>query len=134
MTSTKQEMLHAYNTLLKQMEEKQAGELKPEKKIEKKKTKEAVQAAESLTTEEVAGEIGNLKIDIGKTLTRIDSLEKTAKDQGERITALTTQLEAAYQKVQDIALKTVEGAPNSKSVASLQQLLEEQMRKQPAEK
>jgi hypothetical protein len=134
MTSTKQEMLHAYNTLLKQMEEKQAGELKPEKKIEKKKTKEAVQAAESLTTEEVAGEIGNLKIDIGKTLTRIDSLEKTAKDQGERITALTTQLEAAYQKVQDIALKTVEGASNSKSVASLQQLLGEQMRKQTAEK
>jgi hypothetical protein len=252
MTSTKQEMLHAYNTLLKQMEEKQAGELKPEKKIEEKKTKEALQVAESLTTEEVAGEIGNLKIDIGKTLTRIadqmegevnrfvairnaiaaketelrelyeiekeamtlaalieaqnqkrqeftdemetqksdlrqeiettraawekeqeerdgavketserllletrtreellkkeyegernvhktriDSLEKTAKEQGERITALTTQLEAAYQKVQDIALKTVEGASNSKSVASLQQLLGEQMRKQTAEK
>jgi hypothetical protein len=87
-------MLHAYNTLLKQMEEKQAGELKPEKKIEEKKTKEAVQVAESLTT----------------------------------------QLEAAYQKVQDIALKTVEGASNSKSVASLQQLLGEQMRKQTAEK
>ena len=343
MTSTKQEMLHAYNTLLKQMEEKQTGELKPEKKIEEKKTKEAVQVAESLTTEGVAGEIGNLKLDIGKTLTRIadqmegevnrfvairyaiaaketelrelyeiekeamtlaalieaqnqkrqeftaemetkksdlrqeiettraawekeqeeqdaavkerdaaekkkqtrekeefdyafkreqqlltdrftyekaklekelkdkkeqlenelksreaaiaekeaelndlrkraalfpkeletavgravketserllletrtreellkkeyegernvhktriDSLEKTAKEQGERITALTTQLEAAYQKVQDIALKTVEGASNFKSVASLQQLLGEQMRKQTAEK
>jgi len=343
MTSTKQEMLHAYNTLLKQMEEKQTGELKPEKKIEEKKTKEAVQVAESLTTEGVAGEIGNLKLDIGKTLTRIadqmegevnrfvairyaiaaketelrelyeiekeamtlaalieaqnqkrqeftaemetkksdlrqeiettraawekeqeeqdaavkerdaaekkkqtrekeefdyafkreqqlltdrftyekaklekelkdkkeqlenelksreaaiaekeaelndlrkraalfpkeletavgravketserllletrtreellkkeyegernvhktriDSLEKIAKEQGERITALTTQLEAAYQKVQDIALKTVEGASNFKSVASLQQLLGEQMRKQTAEK
>lgn len=76
MTSTKQEMLHAYNTLLKQIDEKQAGELKPEKKIEEKKTKEAVQVAESLTTEGVAGEIGNLKVDIGKTLTRIaDQME-----------------------------------------------------------
>ena len=50
--------------------------LNRKKKIEEKKTKEAVQVAESLTTEEVAGEIGNLKIDIGKTLTRIaDQME-----------------------------------------------------------
>ena len=65
---------------------------------------------------------------------RIESLEKTAKEQAERITALTKQLEAAYQKVQDIAVKTVEGASSYKSVASLQQLLGEQLRKQPQEK
>ena len=65
---------------------------------------------------------------------RIDSLEKTAAEQGERISVLTKQLEAAYQKVQDIAVKTVEGASNFKSVASLQQLLGEQMRKQATEK
>jgi hypothetical protein len=343
MTNTKQEMIQAYNTLLKQMEEKQAGELKPEKKIEEKKNKEAVQVAVSLTTEGVGKEIAELKLEIGKTLTRIadqlegevnrfvairnaiaakekelqelyeiekaamslaalieaqnqkrqefttemetkkealrqeidttrtawgkeqedhdvdvkerdavekkrqtrekeefeytfkreqklstdrftyekaklekelkdkkeqlenelksreaaiaekeaelndlrkqaaqfpkeletavakavketserllleaktreellkkesegernvfkariDSLEKTAAEQGERITVLTKQLEAAYQKVQDIAVKTVEGASNFKSVANLQQLLGEQMRKQTAEK
>ena len=33
---------------MKEMEEKQEGELKPEKKIEEKKTREAVQVAESL--------------------------------------------------------------------------------------
>lgn len=65
---------------------------------------------------------------------RIDSLEKTTKEQSERLTALTKQLEAAYQKVQDIAVKTVEGASNSKSVASLQQLLGEQIRKQTPDK
>ena len=65
---------------------------------------------------------------------RIESLEKTTKEQSERITALTKQLEEAYQKVQDIAVKTVEGASNSKSVASLQQLLGEQIRKQLPEK
>lgn len=65
---------------------------------------------------------------------RIESLEKTTKEQSERITALTKQLESAYQKVQDIAVKTVEGASNSKSVASLQQLLGEQIRKQTPDK
>ena len=342
-TNTKQEMLQAYNVLLKELEEKQEGELKPEKKIEEKKIKEAVQVAESLTTEGVGKEIANLKLEIGKTLTRIsdqlegevnrfvairnaisakekeigelyeieksamslaalieaqnqkrqeftaemedkketlrqeidetraawkkeqeehdaavkerdglekkrqtrekeefdyafkreqqtatdrftyekakleqelkdkkeqmeqelkareaaisakeaelndlrkqaaqfpkelettvnraiketserllleaksreellkkegegernvftariESLEKTTKEQAERITALTKQLEAAYQKVQDIAVKTVEGASSYKSVASLQQLLGEQLRKQPQEK
>ena len=39
MTSTKQEMLDSYNSLLKQLQEKQSGELKPEKKIEEKKRK-----------------------------------------------------------------------------------------------
>jgi hypothetical protein len=343
MTNTKQEMIQAYNTLLKQLEEKQAGELKPEKKIEEKKTKEAVGVAASLTTEGVGKEIAELKLEIGRTLTKIadqlegevnrfvairsaiaaeekeiqelyeiekaamslaalieaqnqkrqeftaemetkkeilrqeidttrtawekeqedhdaavkerdtaekkrqtrekeefeylfkreqqlatdrftyekaklekelkdkkeqlenelksreaaiaereaelndlrkgaaqfpkeletavskavkensekllleaktreellnkenegernvfkarmDSLEKTTVEQGERISTLTKQLEAAYQKVQDIAVKTVEGASNFKSIASLQQLLGEQMRKQPAEK
>jgi hypothetical protein len=64
----------------------------------------------------------------------VESLEKTTKEQSERLTALTKQLEAAYQKVQDIAVKTVEGASNSKSVASLQQLLGEQIRKQTPDK
>lgn len=61
---------------------------------------------------------------------RIESLEKTAKEQFDRISSLTKQLEAAYQKVQDIAVKTVEGASNSKSLAGLQQLLGEQLRKE----
>ena len=65
---------------------------------------------------------------------RIESLEKTTKEQSERITALTKQLESAYQKVQGIAVKTVEGASNSKSIASLQQLLGEQIRKQTPDK
>jgi len=71
MSSTKQEMLNAYDTLLKQLQEKQAGELKPEKKIEEKKTKEAVQVAEVLTSESVAKEINNLKLDVNKMLVQL---------------------------------------------------------------
>ena len=87
---------------------------------------------EAKTREELLKKEGEGERNVFKA--RIDSLEKTAAEQGERISALTKQLEAAYQKVQDIAVKTVEGASNFKSVASLQQLLGEQMRKQSAEK
>ncbi|MBN1664622.1 MAG: hypothetical protein JW943_13565 [Deltaproteobacteria bacterium] len=65
---------------------------------------------------------------------RIESLEKTVKEQNERLTFLSQQLEAAYQKVQDIAVKTVEGASSSKTIANLQQLLGEQARKQGGDK
>jgi hypothetical protein len=76
MKSTKEEMLDAYNTILKQLQEKRENEMKPEKKIEEKKIIETVKAAESLTSEGVVRELGNLKFDIGKTLTSIsDSLE-----------------------------------------------------------
>lgn len=65
---------------------------------------------------------------------RVEALEKTTKEQSERIAGLTKQLEAAYQKVQDIAVKTVEGASNSKSIVGLKQLLGEQIRKQNPDK
>ena len=39
--STKQEMLEAYQSLAKQLEEKRAAELAPERRLEEKKTEEA---------------------------------------------------------------------------------------------
>jgi hypothetical protein len=76
-TSTKQEMMEAYNTLLKQLEEKRETELKPEKKLEEKRTKETVQVAETLSAEGVVKEIGGLKSEMGKMLTQIaDKLEE----------------------------------------------------------
>ncbi len=58
-----------------------------------------------------------------------ESLERTAKDLGAANAKLAQQLEAAYQKVQDIAEKTVEGTSQSKSLADLQKLFIEQSRK-----
>ncbi|HSB05169.1 MAG TPA: hypothetical protein VLK23_08220 [Thermodesulfobacteriota bacterium] len=66
--------------------------------------------------------------------TRIESLEKTVKEQSERIVKLNQQLEKAYQQVQDIAFKTIEAASNAKSLASLQQWITEQTRKPSQEK
>lgn len=66
--------------------------------------------------------------------TRIDSLEKSVKDLAENNARLAKQLEAAYQKVQEIAEKTIESAGHAKSLADLQKLLVEQGRKTAAEK
>ena len=66
--------------------------------------------------------------------TRIESLEKTLKEQSERIIKLNQQLEKAYQQVQDIAVKTIEGSSDAKSLANLQQWVSEQMKKPSQEK
>jgi len=66
--------------------------------------------------------------------TRIESLEKTVKDLTEQNVRQTRQLEAAYQKLQEIAEKTIESAGQSKSLADLQKLLVEQSRKPSTEK
>jgi len=77
MSNTKKEMLETYNALLKQLQEKREAELKPEKKIEEKKQKEVVKVAETLSSEGVVRDIGNLKLEIGKRLTHIsDGLEE----------------------------------------------------------
>src|SRR4030065_1314642 len=70
-------MLEAYNAVLKQLEAQREAELKPEKKLEEKKAKEVIQVAESLSSEGVAREISNLKIETSKTLAQIsDRLEE----------------------------------------------------------
>ena len=67
-------------------------------------------------------------------MTRIESLEKTGKDQHEQIGKLSQQLEKAYQKIEDVAMKTIEGAASAKSLSQLQQLLADQARRQGQEK
>lgn len=69
--------MEAYQSLLKQLEEKKETELKPEKKLEEKKAKEVVQVADSLSSERVGKEVSNLKGEIGKMLTQIaDKMEE----------------------------------------------------------
>jgi hypothetical protein len=66
--------------------------------------------------------------------TRIESLEKLVKDLSDQNVRQTRQLEAAYQKLQEIAEKTIESAGQSRSLADLQKMLVEQSRKPAAEK
>ncbi|MGD0659886.1 MAG: hypothetical protein ABSD38_17645 [Syntrophorhabdales bacterium] len=76
---------------------------------------------EDLLKKEFDGERNVLK-------TRVEALEKTLKDQHEQIARLSAQLEKAYQKIEDVAVKTIEGAANAQSLTNLQQLLSDQLR------
>jgi len=114
--NTKQEMLDAYNALVKQLEEKRAAELNPERKLEEKKVEEAVKAASTVVPEGVDREIGNLKSEITKLLAEVS--EKLAAE------ALRfKQLEQAVQS-KESELKELYGI--EKSAASLAALIEAQ--------
>ena len=66
--NTKQEMLEAYQALARQLEEKRAADLAPERRIEEKRTEEALQVATAIDPEGIDRDIGALKSEIGKML------------------------------------------------------------------
>ena len=66
--------------------------------------------------------------------TRIEAFEKTVKDQAAQITRLTGQLDTAYGKVQDIAVRAIEGSASAKALQNLQSILAENVRKPAPEK
>jgi hypothetical protein len=122
--------------------EEELNELRTKVTAFPKEMEEAINKAIKETTERIALEAKNREELMRKEFdgernvltTRIESLEKTVKEQSGQIANLSGQLEKAYQKVQDIAVKSVEGSSNLKSLTSLQQLVSEQTRKQPQEK
>ena len=61
---------------------------------------------------------------------RIQSLEKAVKEQAEQLAKLSQQQESAYQKIQDVAVKAIEGASKLGSFDSLVHTLKEQTKKQ----
>jgi hypothetical protein len=64
---------------------------------------------------------------------RVQSLEKSVKEQADQLAKLSQQQEAAYQKIQDVAVKAIEGASRVGSFAGLVHTLKEQTRKQATE-
>lgn len=62
---------------------------------------------------------------------RLSAMDKTIEEQNNRIISLASQHEVAYQKVQDIAVRAVEGSANVKGIADLQKMLGEAIRKSP---
>ena len=69
MSNTKKEILEAYDRLLKENRAKAQAQVQPEKKIEEKSRKEALDVADAFSTENVVRDILNLKMEMGKTLT-----------------------------------------------------------------
>ena len=97
--NTKQEMLDASQTVVKQLEEKRATELIPEKRMEEKKSQEAVKVAETLSPDGVDREIGALKVDIGKSLAEIS--DRLASEVG-RFKSIQKAVESKEQELQEL--------------------------------
>ncbi len=116
-TSTKKEMLEAYNALLKKMREK--SEIKPEKRMEEKRAEEVTMIASSLSTEGVVKGISSLKLEIGKLLTEIsDRMEEEVKKFKDIQEAIEVK-EKGLQEIYEI----------EKSVQTLTTLIEVQNKK-----
>jgi chromosome segregation ATPase len=76
-SNTKQEMLAAYKEVVKRLKEKRETELKPQLRSEEKQKEEAVKVADSLSTEGIAREVGNLRSEISKVLIELsDRMEE----------------------------------------------------------
>jgi hypothetical protein len=120
MTNTKKQMIEAYNALLKQLEEKRASELKPEKKLEEKKTREVVETAKALSTEGVVKGINNLKIEINTALAQISDKLEAEVNKFQSIQKAIKSKEQEFQEVYEI----------ERRAATLAALIETQNQKQ----
>jgi hypothetical protein len=97
--NTKQEMLEAYQTVVKQLEEKRQAELNPERRAEDKKTEEALKVAATVAAEGIDREIGGLKSEIGKMLAEVS--EKLAAE-ASRFRSLQKAAEAKEHELREL--------------------------------
>jgi len=107
-----------------------------------KELETAINKAVKETTERITAEAKNREQLLNKEFegergvltTRIESLEKAVKEQSEQIAKLSGQLEKSYQKVEDIAVKAIEGSSRLQSLANLQKMMADQAKGQSQEK
>jgi hypothetical protein len=117
--STKQEMLEAYQALAKQLEEKRAAELAPERRLEEKRVEEAVKVATAVEPEGMDRDIGQLKAEIGKFLADIS----------DRLAAESGKFRSIQKAVQSKEAELKELYGIEKAAISLAALLEAQSQK-----
>jgi hypothetical protein len=116
MKNTKQQLLSAYNRLLKKIEEERDKELKPEKKLQEKKKEEVLSSVAGLSTDDVTQGINSLKVGIGKSLSQVsDKLEAEVK----KLDSVQQAIEIKQQELKEIY-------EIERSAASLAALIEAQ--------
>ena len=120
MGSTKKEMIAAYDDVLKQLEEKELTELRPEKVKEEKRKKEAVGTAEDVAAEDIGSKVSALKLDIGKMLAEISDKLETEVSNYQKIKEAVEAKSAELQEIYEI----------EKAASSLASLIEAQTKKQ----
>ena len=90
------------------------------------------------TTEKIQGEAKNRELLLKKEadgernvlLGKIEALEKNVTEQNSQIEKLSAQQEKSYQKVQEIAMKSIEGTGNTRILGKIEQLIAEKSKKQ----
>jgi hypothetical protein len=117
--NTKQEMLDAYRSLVRQLQEKRAAKLNPEKRLQEKQSEEAVAVAAELAPDGVERALGNLKADIGQSLAQI----------AERMASEVTRFKAVQKAVESKERELQELYGIEKAATSLAALIEAQQQK-----
>lgn len=117
--NTKQEMLEAYQSLVKQLEEKRAAELNPEKKLEAKRSEEALRVAMTVAPDGIDRDIGNLKSEVSKLLAEVS----------ENLAAEAAKFRSLQQAVASKERELQEVYGIEKAAASLAALIEAQNQK-----
>jgi hypothetical protein len=152
MKQTKSEMINAYNELLKKLEEKAASGV-PEKKAEQKKKaeKDLLAKVSTYTIESIVKDLADLHLNVGKALSdlieaqlvakgieaeqqrvaelKIKTLETTVNQQEEKLQRLMIGLADANEKVQNIAVKAIEGASGARTLSAVSEIALEQAKK-----
>jgi hypothetical protein len=117
--STKQEMLEAYQILAKQLDEKRASELAPERRLEEKRSEEALKVAATVAPDGIDREIGHVKAEIGKMLA----------DVSDRLAAESARFRSIQKAVESKEAELKELYGIEKAAVSLAALLEAQNQK-----
>lgn len=99
-SSTKQEMLAAYKEMVKRLKDKRETELKPQQRAEQRQKEEAVQVADSLSTEGIAREVGNLRSEISKVL--IELSDRMEEEIGKYL-RLTRAVQAREKEIMELS-------------------------------
>lgn len=97
--STKQQLIEAYEAVAKQLEQRRAAELNPERQLQEKKADEALKTASNLAPEGIDREIGNLKSEIGRLLAEVS--EKLAAEDA-RFKSLQQAVAAKQRELQEL--------------------------------
>ncbi|MDQ1265243.1 MAG: hypothetical protein QG635_393 [Bacteroidota bacterium] len=118
-SNTKTEMLDAYNTLMKEIEETGKAEPKPEEKITAKEVEKHIVKADKLNGENIIKDIAELKFKFGKALTE---LSEKLEEESSKYESLKKAIEAKEKELIDIF-------EIRKEAASLTALIEAQVQK-----
>jgi hypothetical protein len=118
-SSSRQQMLETYAQTVKEVEDRGEGQAKPEERLEARNVREAVVAADALSTEGVVKSIGELRSTIGKTLAQLsDRLEEEVSKYVQIQRAILAK-EAELKEIYEI----------QKSASTLTALIEAQQRR-----